>query len=179
MGLIRVVTWPGGLSLWESWYGTRGRGLVMDAGLIIFDFLSHHFDLLGIGMPCRLRAARRASRYTSVSSMKVLRDKRSLMIATQNPCAWSKLLTAVAHCALMNLPRVVDGPGVYRTRAGREVKIQSVIERSPEGLYGSYPLYGCLGTHDCGTRDSWHTSGRISSAALTPHDLVEKLSAAN
>lgn len=79
--------------------------------------------------------------------------------------AWSRSVIASLQVALSVLPVVVDGPGVYRTRAGAQVKICSTSGRG---------VYRCHGSHDCGTPDQWSVSGRLFPFVQSDHDLVQR-----
>jgi hypothetical protein len=79
---------------------------------------------------------------------------------------WDQRVVASLQVALAVLPVVVDGPGVYRTRAGAQVKIFSTSGRGP---------YRCHGEYDCGTPDQWSVSGRLFPFVHSDHDLVQKL----
>ncbi len=80
--------------------------------------------------------------------------------------ASDRRVVASLQVALSMLPVVVDGPGVYRTRAGAQVKIRSMSGRG---------VYRCHGNHDCGTPDQWSVSGRIFPFMQSDHDLVQRL----
>src|ERR1700730_2147777 len=80
--------------------------------------------------------------------------------------AWGRSVVASLEVALLVLPVVVDGPGIYRTRAGAQVKIFSISVRG---------AYRCHGEHDCGTQDRGSVSGRLFPFVDSDHDLVQKL----
>jgi hypothetical protein len=62
------------------------------------------------------------------------------------------------------LPVVIAAPGVYRTRGGEEV----VVETCKGGLVG----FNAHGKYPDGTPEKWHETGRIYFGVESSNDIV-------
>lgn len=67
---------------------------------------------------------------------------------------------------LVNLSKIIDAPGLYLTRAGDQVKINSISTRND---------FNCAGEYRDGVLESWHRSGRILAGIITDNDIIGKL----
>jgi len=74
-------------------------------------------------------------------------------------------MTSAYFAPLVLLPTVIDGPGVYETRAGETVVIHDSSPRH---------CFGCCGTYASGVAESWHRSGRVFASRETQNDIVKK-----
>jgi hypothetical protein len=75
-------------------------------------------------------------------------------------------MTSTYYVQLITLAVVIDGPGEYLTRCGDRVTIATTSTGHDLGNRGSYA--------ECGTRESWHRSGRISASRETSNDIVRR-----
>ncbi|WP_338924705.1 hypothetical protein V0M98_34365 (plasmid) [Pseudomonas silesiensis] len=67
---------------------------------------------------------------------------------------------------LVTRPDIVTAPGEYFTRKGERVVVTKV---------STHHDFGCVGAYvDCGTRESWHKSGRIRATSETLNDIVRR-----
>lgn len=69
-------------------------------------------------------------------------------------------------CLFFGLPTVITEPGQYRTRCGEVVTVSVVSKKH---------LFTCHGEYSCGTKESWHHSGRIFPKLDTTNDIVAKV----
>ncbi len=77
-----------------------------------------------------------------------------------------KLSTAILYCQhAISLPKVVTGPGVYRTRSGETVTVDG---------FSGHAGYIADGSYAGGPAESWYVSGRVLSHSLSKNDIVEK-----
>lgn len=68
---------------------------------------------------------------------------------------------------LVGLPDIITKPGTYKTRCGETVTIESVPV--PAYAHG----FNRIGYYDqCGTRESWHKSGRLYAGFECRNDIV-------
>lgn len=65
--------------------------------------------------------------------------------------------------SLVCLPIIITAPGVYVTRGGEVV----TVETSSMGHY-----FGCWGQYSCGAAEFWHRSGRLYFGCETQNDIV-------
>lgn len=73
------------------------------------------------------------------------------------PLAW--------FASLVPLPVVIDGPGLYVTRAGEQVAVH---------LVGARHRFDCIGHYASGQLDRWHKSGRLYFGQRSPNDIIRK-----
>ncbi len=64
------------------------------------------------------------------------------------------------------LPTIITGVGMYKTRGGEVVEILA---------YTPGNRYGCSGKYSCGTKESWHNTGRLYFGQTCDNDIIEKL----
>ena len=82
---------------------------------------------------------------------------------------------------LNRLPIIIDGPGVYRMRNGKLVRLEEIDPETPPGQDGF--LYNARGWTHSLTKGKWvkrqlalwHISGRLYSHRESPGDITVKL----
>lgn len=75
---------------------------------------------------------------------------------------------AAYFAPLVSLPILISAPGLYVTRDGKVVSVSAVSDRHD---------FGCVGTYNNGTRESWHRSGRILATSETANDIIDQVAA--
>jgi len=74
------------------------------------------------------------------------------------------LSTATLYCQhAISMPKVITGPGVYRTRSGETVTVES---------FSGHGGYVADGSYEGGPAESWYVSGRVLSHYESPNDIV-------
>ena len=79
---------------------------------------------------------------------------------------------ANAPTHLISVPVVIDGPGLYRTRAGEIVEILKVA-KGPSGMSLTMER-SCYGRYSCGIPDTWFPCGYLFRRPLSDHDIVSR-----
>lgn len=79
-------------------------------------------------------------------------------------------MSSAAFAALVPLPVVIDAPGMYLSREGQRVRIETVSTKHDFGCIGHYPFRG-VGT----LKDAWHKSGRLYFGMECRNDIVAKV----
>lgn len=70
-----------------------------------------------------------------------------------------------SFATFLTLPRFIDAPGDYLTRAGERVTITSV---------GRFATFDCRGAYSCGTPEGWNVTGRLYFGAESQNDIISK-----
>jgi hypothetical protein len=74
------------------------------------------------------------------------------------------MLNPICYFApLVPLPRIIEAPGLYRTRAGELVTIEAASSRH---------RFECRGTYQGGMAEAWHPSGRLYASTETANDII-------
>ncbi len=74
------------------------------------------------------------------------------------------LSTATLYCQhAISLPKVVTGPGVYRTRSGEAVTVDG---------FSGHAGYIANGSYADGLAESWFVSGRVLSHYESKNDIM-------
>jgi hypothetical protein len=75
--------------------------------------------------------------------------------------------TAQLYCQhAISLPRIVTGPGLYRTRSGETVTVDR---------FNGYNGFMAEGSYENGPAESWFISGRVLSHYLSKNDIIQAL----